>query len=123
MKKLTSVLFGAFRRRHRNNTMGHCCLRFVVMLLAIDFGAVMRTCLMLFIVAPGLTQPVAAQEPVGTVAHDYCQMYAWEEAWSAVCTLSQGTDPTAPTWPMASNRRGMDRELRSLTTASLRSLC
>jgi hypothetical protein len=56
MKKLTFVLFGAFRRRHRNNTISHCCLGFVVMLLAIDFDAVrrrvMRTCPIWFIVAP-----------------------------------------------------------------------
>ena len=29
----------------------------------------------LFGVAFALTQPVAAQQPLGTVAHDYCQLY------------------------------------------------
>ena len=27
----------------------------------------------------GLVQPVAAQQPPGTVAHDYCQMYDWDQ--------------------------------------------
>ena len=32
----------------------------------------------LFTLVSALVQPVAAQQPVGTVAHDYCQMYDWD---------------------------------------------
>ena len=31
-----------------------------------------------FTLVSALVQPVAAQQPVGTVAHDYCQMYDWD---------------------------------------------
>jgi PKD repeat protein len=45
--------------------MSHRRFGFVVMLLAINVG--------FFI------QPAAAQQPLGTVAHDYCQMYDWDQ--------------------------------------------
>ena len=44
----------------------------------------------------GLVQPVAAQQPPGTVAHDYCQMYDWDQG--LVCGVfvvaGDGSDST-----------------------------
>ena len=48
----------------------------------------------LFALVSALVQPVAAQQPVGTVVHDYCQMYDWDDwAWFAACTWSLAMHP------------------------------
>ena len=82
---------------------------FVVMLVAINAG--------LFV------HPLAAQQPAGIVAYDWC--HSWGNMGSsAACSLSPGMDPTPSTSVITSPGRCGLRTDRALhLKAGLRSMC